>query len=468
MENKSKRVLAQVPATKTPISVLLIYPFFKLKHDRSIFRFPPLGVAYIASALKAAGYRADILDCTFLTRKEALERARSAGADIIGIYSMITMFGDSLELARELKGYTGLLAAGGPLPTTDPGLFLKEFDVVVCGEGESTMVALARAFEKNISLITVPGVAMPGGPDKEARFSGKREPEQNLDALAFPARELLPNADYMVFGKKKYGYSITSLMSTRGCPFECDFCSSAVFGRSYRERSPKNVVDEVEQALAIGYEHIHFGDDVFTMKKSRLLAVCSEITRRGLKFSWECLGRVDSLDPEMALAMKAAGCEKMYFGIESGSGAVLKLMNKKISTQKAREAVEAAKAAGIRTGAFFILFYPGETDATVLETIRYALSLPLDYLAFSVPYPIPGTGLYERLKSRQIGQWKQTDGSVFGHKLTYKSEFSGFKMKFGILKGSASFMLKKIPGIFGKAALKLFEWPTDAALKLMK
>ena len=105
-----------------------------------------------------------------------------------------------------------------------------------------------------------------------------------LDRIPFPARALLPNESYIRYGKKKYGYSITTVMSTRGCPFRCEFCSNVVFGGSYRERSPENVVDEIDEVLALGYDRISFTDDVFTMKKERVIKVCQEIRRRGLTF----------------------------------------------------------------------------------------------------------------------------------------------------------------------------------------
>ena len=135
-------------------------------------------------------------------------------------------------------------------------------------------------------------------------------------------------------------------MSTRGCPYDCEFCSNVVFGDSYRERSPGNVVDEIEEALALGYDRISFADDVFTLNRRRVIAICDEITRRRLRFSWECLGRVDSLDYETARAMREAGCFRIFFGIESGNDEILKLMKKQITTEQARSAVEAAHRRG--------------------------------------------------------------------------------------------------------------------------
>ena len=257
-------------------------------------------------------------------------------------------------------------------------------------------------------------------------------------------------------------------MSTRGCPFACEFCSNVIFGDSYRARSPANVVDEIEQALALGYDRISFADDVFTLDGDRVIAICDEIRCRGLRFTWECLARVDSLDEPLAREMRRAGCTRVYFGIESGSDEVLRLMNKRTTAARSRAAVEAAHRAGLEVGAFFILFYPGETDDTVLETLRFAGSLPLDYLGLSMPYPLPGTALRERLGDR-VTRDSRPDGSfILNQQLTYDADVSALKMRFGIAKGHAQFEMRRRLGRLAPTALRLFEGPTDRILRLMK
>jgi anaerobic magnesium-protoporphyrin IX monomethyl ester cyclase len=241
-----------------------------------------------------------------------------------------------------------------------------------------------------------------------------------------------------------------------------------VFGGSYRERSPQYVVDEIEEALSLGYDRISFADDVFTMKKQRVINVCREIRRRGLHFDWECLGRVDALDFETALEMKNAGCTRIYFGIESGSDRMLQLMNKKITTEQARQSVQAAHQAGLQVGAFFILCYPGDTDDTVLKTLHYATSLPLDYIGLSMPYPLPGTGLYERTKDSISRDWHPEDSRFGSHVLFFDSDFSETKMWFGIFKGHAQFEIKKRLRKLSPLLLPLFEKTSDAVFQFLK
>lgn len=453
-------------------SVLLIYPFFKPRRDRSVFRFPPLGISYIAASLLSAGHQVQVIDCTFLTRDEALRQALAARPDVVGIYCMVTMLEDSFWFARRLRANGRLLVAGGPLPSCDPVPFLESFDVVVCGEGEETMRELLSVFSQGGDLQTVKGIVYrsraPGQPQVGTIFSPERPFTKDLDRLPFPAREKLPNQSYIQYGKKKYGFSITTVMSTRGCPFRCEFCSNVVFGGSYRERSPGNVVDEIEQVLELGYERISFADDVFTLKRSHLLGVCAEIQKRGLHFQWECLGRVDAMDYPTAVAMKAAGCSRIYFGIESGNERILKLMEKKITLEEARQSVEAAHRAGLQVGAFFILFYPGDTDESVLETLRFARSLPLDYLGLTMPYPLPGTALLERVKDRHPRNWRPEDSRLGNHVLIFDADFSELKMWYGILKGRVEFEIRRRLGRLAPLILRLFERPSDALFRLLK
>jgi anaerobic magnesium-protoporphyrin IX monomethyl ester cyclase len=336
------------------------------------------------------------------------------------------------------------------------------------------MRELLSAHESGSDVGAVPGVVTRatagarGSGAAGAAFLPPRAFVQELDQIPFPARDLLPNEEYIRFGKQKYGFSITTVMSTRGCPYACDFCSNVVFGESYRERSAENVVDEIEAALGLGYDRISFADDVFTLNARRVLDICAEIDRRGLRFAWECLGRVDTFDPATALAMKQAGCFRIFFGIESGNDRILKLMNKQITTGQAREAVESAHRAGLEVGAFFILCYPGETDDTVLETLRFATTLPLDYLGLTMPYPLPGTTLFDRVGNR-VTRDARPDGSLLLNQvLTFDSDFSATKVRFAILKGQAQFRVTKRLGRLAPLALRAFEKPTDALFRLLR
>jgi anaerobic magnesium-protoporphyrin IX monomethyl ester cyclase len=334
------------------------------------------------------------------------------------------------------------------------------------------MPELLRAYEEGGDLSRLAGIVYQVRTDLSSagkiNYTPEREFTKELDQIPFPARALLPNEEYIRYGRKKYGASITTVMSTRGCPYKCEFCSNMVFGGSYRERSPQNVVDEIEAALEIGYERISFADDVFTMKKERVIKICQEIRQRDLHLQWECLGRVDALDYPTALEMKASGCTRIFFGIESGNDRILELMNKKITTDEARQAVHAAHRAGLQVGAFFIIGYPGDTNDTVLETLHFANSLPLDYLGLSMPSPLPGTDLYKRTRERITRDWHPDESPFGSHVLIFDADFSETKMWFGIMKGHAQFEIKKRTGKLAPLLLSLFEKPTDVIFRFLR
>jgi anaerobic magnesium-protoporphyrin IX monomethyl ester cyclase len=275
----------------------------------------------------------------------------------------------------------------------------------------------------------------------------------DLDMLPPPSRKKFDNTTYQNYYSAKFGYKTTAVMSSRGCPFSCDFCSRPVFGNNFRARSAEKVVDEVEEVAALGYDRIWFADDCFTLNRGRLVEVCDEIVRRGLEIGWECLSRVDTLNRETAQKMKAAGCIRMFFGIESGNDAVLKIMNKQITTKQASDAVQACKREGIKAGAFFILGYPGENAQTIHDTVKFASSLPLDYLSFTLPYPIPGTPLHKRLTDKLFcDEWEEPKNlQMVKHKLLFDSQVSELKIKFAILKGMGQFYIRKYLGEKGYA-----------------
>ena len=257
-------------------------------------------------------------------------------------------------------------------------------------------------------------------------------------------------------------------MSTRGCPFSCEFCSNVVFGHSYRARSARNVVDEVEQALALGYDRISFADDVFTLDRRRVLHICDEIERRGLRFAWECLGRVDTFDAATAARMREAGCFRVFFGIESGSDRVLALMDKGITVAQARQAVYTAHEAGLQVGAFFILCYPGDSDDSVLQTIRFATSLPLDYAGLGLPYPLPGTALLRRLGGRTAHAWQPQRRLLVSHERLVDGDFSAAKMRLALLKARTQVELRRRLGACGPGAAALVAAPTDRLFRLLR
>jgi anaerobic magnesium-protoporphyrin IX monomethyl ester cyclase len=371
----------------------------------------------------------------------------------------------SLELARLLKDHCELLIAGGALPTTQPEAFLSDFDVAVIGEGEQTMLELVNQFEKGGDFSKIKGIAYIDKDTGQVMRTSLRSLVVDIDVLPPPSRGLFDNCSYKKYYSGRFGYKTTAIMTSRGCPFTCDFCSKPVFGNELRSRSAAKVVDEIEESISLGYNRIWFADDCFTLNRKRLIEVCDEILKRGLKIGWECLSRVDTLDSETADKMKQAGCVRMFFGIESGNDSILKIMKKQITTKQAYNAAQICQKKGIKAGAFFIIGYPGENEKTIMDTVNFASSLPLDYLSFTLPYPIPGTPLFERLSGKLVSdEWEEPKNiQMIKHKLLFDSQVSEFKMKFSVIKGMIQFYTRKYLGEKGTTFIgRPFEALTDA------
>jgi anaerobic magnesium-protoporphyrin IX monomethyl ester cyclase len=426
-------------------TVTLVYPYFQPSNDNSIFRFPPLGLGYIATYLKRESISVDLVDCTFLNQKEAVERVRRSKPKIIGIQSMFSLKSKAMEFASLFRDDCELLVAGGPQPTSDPEEFLRHFDVAVIGEGEQTMLELVTEAEGSLNLSKVEGIAYKQSIDGKTRFTPPRRFIQNLDNIPFPSRELFDNEAYKRYYSKNFGYTTTSVMTSRGCPFQCGFCSRPVFGNEFRSRSASNIVDEMEHVAALGYGRAWFADDCFTLGRKRLLRICEEIIERRVKVGWECLSRVDTMDNEVAGKMRKAGCVRVFFGIESGNNRILAMMKKNATVEQAKKAVEVTKLSEIQVGAFFIVGYPGEDSATLLDTVNFASKLPLDYLSFTMPYPIPGTPLHEMVKDKiTVEEWEEPKSlRLIKHNLLFQSSLSEAKLKFAIIKGMAQFYIRK-------------------------
>jgi anaerobic magnesium-protoporphyrin IX monomethyl ester cyclase len=430
-----------------PTDLLLVFPYFFDGRSRH-WQFPPLGIGYIASYARERGYKVKILDCTFITQEEAERRIRSEKARVVGIYSMLSMVSSAKRLASVAREVSELVIAGGPMPSAYPNMFLGQFDAVVQGEGEITVAELLDSmdgrsdphFDKVRGAWLAPHLN--GG---RIEFTGQRPLVRDLDDLPFPARDLYDNELYKSYYQRNYGYTMTSMIASRGCPFSCDFCWRPDYGRIYRYRSPANIAEEMEEIrYRWGYRRIWFADELFIASKKHVLRLCEEIVRRGIDVGWECLSRVDLFDAEVARAMRRAGCYKVIFGLESGDDYVLnKLMNKRITVSQSVSAVKAAKRAGLQVGAFFILGYPGESDETMLKTIKLASSLPLDYFSMTVPYPLPGTGLYEKVKDKmEAFEWEKPLHG-WDHRLLFRHEFSIKKLRYGIWKARLQWRLRR-------------------------
>lgn len=397
-ENVHKKVVG--------MKVLFINPpwFEGSTFDRLISSNPPLGIAYIAAYLKKNGYiDVEILDMKVLglTFDEIELKVRKIAPHIVAITAATGQLSSASKIIGIIKKINPkiITVIGGAHPSALPERTLREVnaDVCVIGEGEATFLELVKAIEKNGDLKDVDGICFKNR-NKKMITNKRRKLIENLDELPFPDRDLLPPLKaYMTsnFGEDKLH---TSVMTSRGCPFGCKFCDKSIFGRTSRLRSVKNVVDEIDILVKnYGVNEIRFFDDLFTVNERRVRDICDEIMKRGLKFSWCCEARVNTVNPKMLRLMKEAGCRQIDYGIESGAQEILDLLNKGTTLDQIRTAVKWTNEAGIKIKCYFVLGLPGETKEHIRTTINFAKSLDIDYAAFFLYSPYPGTPLYGSL-----------------------------------------------------------------------
>ena len=367
---------------------------------------PPLGLAYLAAVLERGGHSVRIIDAQALgillpQIKREIERDQP---DIVGVTSTTPTMREALAIVEATKEACpgAITVVGGPHVTFLPAETLREcpqLDVVCVGEGERTMHELTQTIERKASLANVRGIVYRSGD-----HIVKTPPQpliDDLDSLPFPARHLLPMDRYTILGKKSL---IGHIMTSRGCPFNCTFCaSSLLFGKRFRGRSPKNVVDEIEQVVSkYNPGSIEFSDDEFTLDRKRAEDICEEIKRRGLGILWACSSRVDTVSRELLRKMRAAGCFLIYYGVESGSQRILNLVRKGTRIKRVIDAIKWTKEVGIETLASYIIGFPGETKEDIEKTITFAKRLSTDYAQFSLATPYPGTELYDSAKEKGL------------------------------------------------------------------
>ncbi|RLI82686.1 B12-binding domain-containing radical SAM protein [Archaeoglobales archaeon] len=364
---------------------------------------PPLGLGYLASTLRERGFKVRIIDDLVerLEFSELIDRIKDAL--IVGITSTTPTFNSALKYACSIKKRLPdvFIILGGVHATFMPHRVIKSecVDAVCVGEGEYTLAEVAERMSSERSLKGVKGLIY-----KENGMvfnNGKREFIEDLDALPFPAFDLMPLEKYTVLGHKLEQFP---MITSRGCPFGCRYCSSSLFlGRKFRARSPKNVVDEIEWLLNdFGARHIAFGDDTFTLNRKRVIEICNEIIERKLDVNWSCSSRVDTISPEMLERMKMAGCVAIYYGVESASSEILKYYRKRIDLEKVKRAVKLTKKAGIETICSFIIGSPFERREDIKKTLKFAIKLNPDYAQFSVLTPYPGTEIYYEAKEKGL------------------------------------------------------------------
>ena len=372
-----------------------------LVNPAQVTRYPqtPMGLALIAAVLEKEGHQVTVVDANVLRLQPEGVVYRVTDADVVGLTAMTPTVNTAASIAHYIKqansNSTVILGGAHAILLPEETLAtIPEVDVIVRGEGEETIVELLRAIECEQPLSKIQGISY--RQDGKVISTDARSAIVDLDSLPFLAYHLLPMRGYRPHPPHGRALPFAAIITSRGCPYRCSYCSKPVFGDNYRGQSSKRVVDEIAyHKRKFGIKEFAFYDDVFTLDKQRAYAIADEIIERGLKIDWTCETRVNLVDKELLRYLKQAGCYSIAYGIESGSQEIVNTLNKDITLEQAEEAVSLSREVGLQTIGYFMIGSPGESPETIRQTIQFAKNLKLDFAQFSITIPLPGAKLYK-------------------------------------------------------------------------
>ena len=399
------------------IDILLTHGYFLFEDPKELQimkPYVPLGILYIASHLRAKGYRVDVFDTTFSSRQELFTVLHTTPPAVLGVYANLMTRPTVLEILRTAKSAGWRTVVGGP----EPGAYINEYldagaDIVAIGEGEITAEELIPALRTNSyqALEQVSGIAF-RTPDGALRRTPPRAQIPNIDAQPWPDRESVDIARYVKTWRDHHGAGSVSLITARGCPYHCRWCSHEVFGKTHRRRKPVSVADELEWLInRYNPDMAWIADDVFTIHHGWLYQYGAELKRRGLTLPFECISRADRLNPQVMDILAELGCFRIWIGSESGSQRVLDAMERGVTVQQVREAVRLAKSRGIKAGMFLMWGYEGEELEDIEATVEHVKQSDPDVFLTTISYPIKGTPYFDDVANRVVSLRSWAEGS---------------------------------------------------------
>ena len=377
---------------------------------------PPLGLCSIAATLLERGHSVSIVDgyAESLTPTRLADRVLEFNPEVVG-FTVTCMNAEQAELTATLikqRNKEIMIVFGGPQVTLQPQSVLacQAVDFGVLGEGDLSLPQLVDSFENGGEPSSIPGLIL-REPSGNVVYTKAPVPIESLDDLPFPARHLLNwsnydlSGDYLLPAKKVF-----TISSSRGCPYRCTFCSSAVYWNcSYHARSANSVVDEIEILVReFGADGLNFREDNFMVDRKRVRAICNELLARKVKISWVCEARVDNVDRETLELMRDAGLVGLWCGVESGSPRILKQIRKGYTVEQVRSAFELFNDLGINTRAGFMIGFPDETEEDIQQTYHLAEDISPSHAYFQAYVAFPRGELYDEVVREKLycDQWR--------------------------------------------------------------
>lgn len=366
--------------------------------------YPPLGLLYLSSHLRAKGFGIEIYDSTFGSRTELFRILETEPPATLGIYANLMTRGNVAAIAERAKACGWRVVVGGPEPAGYPEEYLATgADLVVAGEGELALEAI---------LAGAPPESIPGlyfRADGKVAHTGAACQVKDLDAQPWPDRERIDIERYLQAWRERHGQGSVSVITARGCPYHCRWCSHSTFGKTHRRRSAPAVVDEVAWIQDRYHPDLLWvADDVFTIHHGWLEQYAAEMKRRGLRVPFECITRADRMNERVAALLAELGCFRVWIGSESGSQKILDAMQRGVTVQQVQTAVRQLRQQGIQAGMFLMWGYDGEDLQDIEATCEHVKACRPDVFLTTVSYPIKGTPYFDEVADKlvQIGAWR--------------------------------------------------------------
>lgn len=386
--------------------LLLTHAYFLAedpKEQQIMKPYAPLGLLYISSYLRKQGFEVDIYDSTFGSKSELSAILQSDSPGILGVYANLMTRLQAIEIISWAREAGWKVIVGGPEPANYPEQYLHAgADVVVVGEGELTIEKLLlSSFDRN-QWPEIGGLIFQDSTGGLVR-TASAPLIKDLDAQPLPDRERIDVHKYLDTWRAFHGKGSVSLITARGCPYRCNWCSHSAYGMTHRRRSPKSVVSEIKWILdRYSPDFLWLADDVFTIHHGWLFDFAAEMKRNRLAVPFECITRADRVNEAVADTLAELGCFRVWIGSESGSQRILDAMQRGVSIQQVRSAVRMLKSNGIQTGMFLMWGYDGEEIEDIEQTVAHAKACQPDVCFTTISYPIKGTPYYERVASRLV------------------------------------------------------------------
>jgi anaerobic magnesium-protoporphyrin IX monomethyl ester cyclase len=395
--------------------------------EREIMKpYAPLGILYLSSHLRRQGIEPGIYDSTFGSKADLFRALEEGSPGILGIYGTLLTRRSVVEILKRARMLGWRVILGGPEPSNYAQEYLAAgAHVIVAGEGERALESLVRTEMNPVYWSAIPGISY-ANPDGTVCDTAPATLIPDLDAQPWPDRERIDIDHYLRVWRAHHGKGSVSLITARGCPYHCNWCSHSVYGKTHRRRSPKNVAEEVEWILARYHpDMLWLADDVFTIHHGWLFEYAAEMRRRRIRIPFECITRADRVNEKVAETLAALGCFRVWIGSESGSQRILDAMERGVTVEQVQRAVALCRQNGIQTGMFLMWGYDGEEIEDIEATVEHVRQCRPDTFFTTVSYPIRGTPYYERVASKlvSIGGWEERTDRDFAIRGRHSRQF---------------------------------------------